>query len=29
MKKGIPLWFWLTIVFIFVLYCIAWQRPFC
>lgn len=28
-KKGLPIWFWLSLGFIFVLYCVAWQRPFC
>lgn len=29
MKKGNGIWFWIIIVFIFVLYCLAWRRPFC
>lgn len=29
MKKGNGIWFWIIIGFIFVLYCLAWRRPFC
>lgn len=29
MQKRGSLWFWILIVLIFVLYCLAWRRPFC
>lgn len=29
MQKSKGIWFWILIISIFVLYCIAWRRPFC
>ncbi|MEW5873790.1 MAG: SLBB domain-containing protein [Candidatus Zixiibacteriota bacterium] len=29
MEKSRGIWFWIILIFIFVLYCLAWRRPFC